>query len=232
MRVRCGCGCPPVCRSRALALRIASARAMLLPMELTPDEIAVVTDRERLLAKTAATVKLKGHLEALHGELFLQVQAQHAGWRVPAGFDPAASQIARGESLEGTPYQYMDFPRFFTKDVFFTFRAMLWWGRGVCFAWILKGDDTAAFRRALYDGPSVSGVGRITPEPGIWFGGDPWDWEGFVPLSSVPPEALESMDFLKVGRMLPLTPERLTRDGFVAAGMETFNAIVPILSRE
>lgn len=196
-------------------------------MELTPEELEVVRDEPRLLAKTRATRKLREHLEALKWALFPLVQGDHPNWVAPEGFEPANSQIARGENLDGTPYQYLDFPKYFTVPCHFTFRTLLWWGRGLCCCWILKGPDLDRYRHGL-----VAGVTEPDADLGVWFGGDPWDWDGFVPLASVPPEALEPLGFLKVGRRLPLTPERLTRDGLVAAGLDAFRALRPVVARE
>ncbi len=193
-------------------------------MELTPDEAALVADARTLMDKTRATAKIKAHLEALKGALFPLVQAGSTSWRVPDGFDPAASQIARGENLEGTPYQYLDFPKYFSKETYFTFRTLIWWGRSVSYCWILKGPDLSHHRSAL--------IQNISSEPndfGVWFGGDPWDWEGFVPLSSVPSEALEPMQFLKVGRRVDIQPEGFTRDMLVEGGIRAFNSLTPLV---
>lgn len=195
-------------------------------MDLTEEEAAVVTEAAPLLAKTRAVGKLKGHLEALKWALFPRVQAGHGAWRAPPGFDPAAAQIARGENLDGTPYQYLDFPKHFSKDTHFTFRTLIWWGRSVSFCWILKGADLPAYRARLkadLDPLVRAGVG-------VWFGGDPWDWGGHVSLTAVPPDALDALGFLKVGRQVPLSDRTvLTREGLLAAGSAAFEALEPVV---
>jgi len=197
-------------------------------IDLSDEEIAAVTDGARLLAKTRATAKIKGHLEALKWALFPQVQAGHAAWDAPEGFDPSASQIARGENLEGTPYQYLDFPRHFAGGAYFTFRTLVWWGRSVSFCWILQGGalpDHRARLKARLDDLVRAGIG-------VWFGGDPWDWGAHVALTAVPPDALDALGFLKVGRTLPLGDGKvLTREGLTRAGLETFAALEPLLTR-
>ena len=195
-------------------------------MKLTDEELGLVVNQPLLRAKSSATATLKGHLEALKWALFPEVQAGYGGWVAPEGFEPTSSQIARGENLDGTPYQYLDYPRYFTKPCYFAFRSLIWWGRAVCFCWILKGPDLPHYRRALIGG-------GVTPVPhmGAWFGGDPWDWDGFVPLDSVPPEALAPMEFLKVGRRIPLSRELLERDRFVEEGLATFRALQTVLAR-
>jgi len=197
-------------------------------IDLSDAEIAAVTDGARLLAKTRATAKLKGHLEALKWALFPRVQAGHAAWDAPAGFDPAASQIARGENLEGTPYQYLDFPRHFAGGEFFTFRTLLWWGRSVSFCWILKGGNLPGHRarlKASLDDLVAAGIG-------VWFGGDPWDWGAHVALTAVPPDALDALGFLKVGRSVPLGGGKvLTRAALVGAGTAVFGALEPLVTR-
>ncbi len=180
------------------------------------------------MAKTRAKARIRAHLEALKWALFPAVQAGHPAWDAPAGFDPAASQIARGENLEGTPYQYLDFPRHFTGGEFFTFRTLVWWGRSVSFCWILKGAalaDQRARLKAHLDDLVGAGIG-------VWFGGDPWDWGAHVALTAVPPDALDALGFLKVGRTVPLGDGKiLARDALVQAGVATFGALVPLVSR-
>jgi len=210
----------------------ARGRAHPLPggraIDLTDDEIAAVTDGARLRATTRAKARVKAHLEALKWALFPAVQAGHGAWDAPAGLDPSASQIARGENLEGTPYQYLDFPRHFTGGEFFTFRALVWWGRSVSFCWILKGAALAGYRarlKAHRDDLVRAGIG-------VWFGGDPWDWGAHVALTAVPPDALDALGFLKVGRTVPLGDGKiLTRDGLVEAGVAAFGALAPLVSR-
>jgi len=198
------------------------------PIDLTDEEIAAVTDGARLLAKTRATARIKGHLEALKWALFPRVQAGHAAWEAPAGFDPSASQIARGENLEGTPYQYLDFPRYFAGGEFFTFRTLVWWGRSVSFCWILKGEALPDHRARLkqnLDALVKAGIG-------VWFGGDPWDWGAHVALTAVPPDALDALGFLKVGRTIPLGDGKvLAREGLTEAGLAAFGALEPLLTR-
>jgi hypothetical protein len=195
-------------------------------MDLTPEEAAVVTDGDRLRAKTRATAKLRAHLEALRSALSPRVKAGHRDWAVPPGFDPDCSQIARGENLDGTPYQYLDLPKHFTGGDYFTFRTLLWWGRGVCFCWILKGSGLPDCRARL----KVHAQELVAAGVGVWFGGDPWDWGAHVALTDVPPDALDALGFLKVGLLLPLDAERLlTRDGLVAAGERAFAALEPVV---
>jgi len=194
-------------------------------VELTAQQIALIADGPLLKAKTAATETVKGHLEAVRHALYGQVLGSYGDWRVPRGFDPAAFQIAKGENLDGTPYQYLDFPKHFRQEDYFTFRTLVWWGRGVCMCWILKGEPMPAWRRSL-----LAGAVSATPDTGMWFGGDPWGWDGFVPLDAVPSEAIQGTEYLKIGRMLPLTAENLTRDGLIEAGTRTFNDLLPLVS--
>jgi hypothetical protein len=198
-------------------------------MELTDEEAAVVADARLLLAKTRATVKVRGHLEALKAALAPTVAAGHGAWEAPDGFDPAAAQIARGENLDGTPYQYLDFPKHFRGDVHFTFRTLVWWGRAACFCWILGGPSLPAFRGRVKARAAELAAAGI----GVWFGGDAWDWEGHVALGAVPPDALDTLGFLKVGRRVALAddPRVLTRDGLVAAGTGAFAALEPVVRR-
>jgi hypothetical protein len=198
------------------------------PIDLTDEEIAAVTDGARLLAKTRATAKIRGHLEALRWALFPRIQAGHAAWDAPAGFDPDAAQIARGQNLEGTPYQYLDFPRHFAAGEFFTFRTLVWWGRSVSYCWILQGGALSNHRARLKAGLDD----LVRAGIGVWFGGDPWDWGAHVALTAVPPDALDALGFLKVGREVPLGDGKaLTRAGLVDTGTAVFGALEPVVTR-
>lgn len=194
-------------------------------MDLTPQQLALIADGPLLKAKTAATETVKEWLEQLRQALYGRVRDGYGTWRVPRGFDPARFQIAKGENLDGMPYQYLDFPKHFREEDYFTFRTLVWWGRGVCVCWVLQGESMPAWRRAV----GAGAVGAL-PGLGMWFGGDPWGWDGFVPLESVPPEAVEATGFIKVGRMLPLTAETVSRDGLIRAAVDTFDALLPVIA--
>ena len=64
-------------------------------------------------------------------------------------FDTEASQFVKGEHLEDFPYQYLDYPRFFTKDVKFAFRSLVWWGHHMAFALILEGGHLRRYKENL-----------------------------------------------------------------------------------
>ena len=194
-------------------------------MELTPEETSLVGDARTLLAKGHAMRVIRGHLEHLREVLGARVRAECGTWEIPPGFDPDQAQVARGEDLGGTPYQYLDCPRHFNRETYFSFRTLVWWGRSLNCCWVFKGERLDAVRRRLGDGVVD------TPGVGIWFGGDPWDWEDFVPLSAVSWEALAHLEFLKIGTRHPLDAEHLTRDCMAATALATFEAVVPLIER-
>lgn len=104
----------------------------------------------------------------------------------------------------------------------------MWWGRSVSFCWILQGGALPGHRarlKAHLDGLVKAGIG-------VWFGGDPWDWGAHVALTAVPPDALDALGFLKVGRTIPLGDGKvLTREVLTEAGLSTFEALEPLLTR-
>jgi hypothetical protein len=79
----------------------------------TADELAVLADRDFFRKKAAISVKIKHVLEQLHHRLEAEITSQPL--LAPEGFDPQSRQFVKGEHLEDFPYQYVDFPRFYTR---------------------------------------------------------------------------------------------------------------------
>ncbi len=155
-----------------------------------------------------------------------ELAAQVDGWAVPKGFDPSAFQVSRGESLDNLPYQYLDCPRFYTRNDMFAFRVLIWWGRSLNCCWMLKGVTLPAILARLKGESS-----GMMPSLNVWCGPDPWQWERVTPLADVPPERLGEHGFLKLGTRLPLTEKTLTADGLQTTALAAFRALSPLLER-
>jgi len=90
----------------------------------TSDEVAVLADRDFFRKKAAISIKIKHVLEQLHHRLEAEIASQPL--LAPQGYDPQARQFVKGEHLEDFPYQYLDFPRFYTREDKFAFRSLVW----------------------------------------------------------------------------------------------------------
>lgn len=177
-----------------------------------------------LQAKADATVTLTAELHTLSNVLRAELAERVGEWDVPGGFDPAACQVARGESLDDLPYQYLDCPRHYSRDEMFSFRVLIWWGRSVNHCWIFKGQRLAAIRERL-----MAHRGEMDADICIWTGSDLWDWSGICSLSEVDDGALKRMDFLKIGLTRPLTAGHLSADGLKADALAAWAAVAPLL---
>ena len=124
-------------------------------MNFTSKEIALLSDTEFFSTKAHLSPKIRHLLERIHESFQHELKARHL--LVPEGFDPEASQFVKGEHLEDFPYQYLDYPRFFTRDVKFSFRSLVWWGHHMVFALILEGGHLRRYKENLINRfPSVA----------------------------------------------------------------------------
>ncbi len=190
--------------------------------ELTPQQFALVQDRELLADKARASALLVDHLKRLAPELVARVGERAPCWRVPDRFDADAFQVARGESLDGLPYQYLDAPRCFGKEAILAFRVLVWWGRSLNCCWVIKGPHLQAALERLHG---------LEPPLGVWTDADIWRWDGFVPLSRVPVDQVGAHGFLKVGTQVPLSMENLSFEGLRASALGAFSAGIPLIDR-
>ena len=113
-------------------------------MNFTSKEISLLSDTEFFAAKAHVSPKIRHLLERIHESFQHELKAHHL--LVPDAFDPEARQFVKGEHLEDFPYQYLDYPRFFTRDVKFSFRSLVWWGHHMVFALILEGGHLRRYK--------------------------------------------------------------------------------------
>jgi len=116
-------------------------------MTFSPQEIERLTDTNFFLEKAAISQKIRHTLEQLH-ETY-QNELGHHSLLVPDQCPAESFQLVKGEQLEHFPYQYLDFPRFYTREVKFAFRTLFWWGHHIVFAWILEGGHLRRYKENL-----------------------------------------------------------------------------------
>ena len=116
---------------------------------LTTDEWKVFANRDFFLKKAIISAKLKRTLEQLHIALKPKLTAHPL--LTPDGFDPESAQFVKGEHLENCPYQYLDFPRYYTRQDKLAFRSLCWWGHHLVFALIMEGTLVKRYRVNLFN---------------------------------------------------------------------------------
>lgn len=124
-------------------------------MNFTSKEISFLSDTDFFSAKAHISPKIRHLLEQIHKSFQHELKTHQL--LVPEAFDPDAYQFVKGEHLEDFPYQYLDYPRFFTRDVKFSFRSLVWWGHHMVFALILEGGHLRRYKENLVNRfPSVA----------------------------------------------------------------------------
>jgi hypothetical protein len=116
---------------------------------LTADEVNVLGNQDFFRQKAVISAKIKRTLELLHHRLKPEV-VKHT-LLAPDGFDPEAVQLVKGEHLEECPYQYLDFPRYYTRQDKLAFRSLFWWGHHLVFALIVEGPLVKNYRMNLFN---------------------------------------------------------------------------------
>ena len=199
---------------------------------LTPDEWRVFADQDFFLKKATISAKLKRSLEHLHRALRPEL-ANHQ-LLVPDGFDPEAVQFVKGEHLEDCPYQYLDFPRYYTRQEKLAFRSLCWWGHYFVFALIVEGPLVKQYRINLFNRFSkiADRKLRLCLSPSLW------EWKagpGFTQdithnHRSEIAAALDRRTFFKIGRFISIDDLEESTDQIINVGVTTFQSILPIIT--
>lgn len=197
----------------------------------TPDELALIADREFFRAKATVTSKVRQTLEVLHRAFHGELTG--AQLVTPPGFDMTRCQFVKGEHLEDFPYQYLDFPKHFVGRDKLTFRSLFWWGHHFVFALIVEGEGLSRYK-ANFLNRFQDIAGRqlsLCLSPSLW------EWkrgEGYT--LPVDPErrpeiaaVLSSRSSFKVARFVPPDDPTVRGGRLVEVGLEALRAVLPII---
>lgn len=199
---------------------------------LTHEEWALVTDTTFFPAKAVITRKVRHMLEQLHTALVAELPSHQL--IAPAGFDPESVQFVKGEHLEDFPYQYVDFPRFFTREEKFTFRSLFWWGHHVVFALMLEGPNLPRYQRNLFTRYAQVADRHISlclsPSLWEWKAGPGWTLELTSDRRTSIAAALAGRSSFKLARFVPMTDPLVQSGRLVDAGLAAFRAMVPVIT--
>ena len=198
---------------------------------LTADEWRVFADHDFFLKKTAISAKLKRTLEQLH--LALQSELVSRRLLAPDGFDAEAFQFVKGEHLEDCPYQYLDFPRYYTRQDKLAFRSLCWWGHHLVFALIVEGPLVKQYRINLFNRFSEVADRQLS----LSLNSSLWEWKagpGFTldlthNRRSEIAAALDRRTFFKIARFVPIQDLQAGTQHIINAGVTTFQSILPII---
>ena len=198
-------------------------------MNLTPEEVSLVSQQKFFETKLSATEKLKvlmGEIRSVYLDLFNPSEIY-----CPEQTDFKTGQIAKGENYEGYPYVLLDLPRYFSKTDIFTFRTMFWYGHAFIFSVILAGERLPHYQQRFqtqYDTLVKADILIGTQ--------DLWDWQdgSFVRLTeqnrSETVRLAETLPFMKLMRHLP--PAALADTAGILAGARGFyETIKPVICR-
>lgn len=199
---------------------------------LTADEWHVFADHDFFLKKAAISVKLKQTLEELHR--LLQSELANHPLLAPEGFDPEAVQFVKGEHLEDCPYQYLDFPRYYTRQDKFAFRSLCWWGHHLVFALIVEGPLVKDYRTNLFNRFLEVADQHLS----LCLSSSLWEWKAGAGLTiditktrrSEIAAVLDHRTFFKIARFLPIKNLENGNDHIIESGVSTFQSILPIIT--
>ena len=201
-------------------------------MNFTSKEISLLSDTEFFAAKAHVSPKIRHLLERIHESFQRELKAHHL--LVPDTFDPEARQFVKGEHLEDFPYQYLDYPRFFTRDVKFSFRSLVWWGHHMVFALILEGGHLRRYKENLINRFSSIADRDIS----LCLSHSVWEWKqgpGYTldltrGRSSEVAAVLANRPFFKLARFVPFTdPDVLSGEAHRLAH-EALRAVLPVMT--
>jgi len=134
-------------------------------------EIRLMRTVELFQHKPVIMKKAEQRLESLKTALAAELERHPDS--CPPDADRVKGQIVRGENNKGFPFVSLDLPQWFTKETFFTFRTLFWWGHYLGFSLILKGGDFEGYVDRL-------ARNRNRPEAEhLWLAlcETPWEWE-------------------------------------------------------
>jgi hypothetical protein len=202
------------------------------PRAFTNDEVALLADDQFFRKKAAVGAKIRDMLEAT--ELVLRSEVARRSLMAPPGFDPKSRQLVKGEHLEDFPYQYLDCPKHFDGGNKFTYRTLVWWGHHVACALLLEGTGLKQYKRHMIDRfHQLAGKDlELSLAPTLW------EWkrgEGYTLPITHDREAqiaavLAERSCVKLVRCLPLTDPRIQAGLLPHYSLETFRALLPIMT--
>jgi hypothetical protein len=196
------------------------------------DDLAHLSDKSFFLKKALISKKIKHILE--HLQQALESEISRHTLLAPEGFNPKAFQFVKGEHLESFPYQYLDFPRHYTRQDKFGFRSLFWWGHHVVFALIVEGPLVKQYRKNLFTRYSEIADRHLS----LSLSSSLWEWKTGAGLTldiiqqrrSELAAVLDRRTFFKVARVVSFDDPLLETGEIIQEGLRSFRSILPIIT--
>jgi hypothetical protein len=201
-------------------------------MNFSEQERRIIADTDFFPAKAAITDKVKALLSHLREELKQELAVTRLA--APDGLDTTHGQLVKGEHLLDFPYQYLDFPKYFSLDEMFTFRTLVWWGHHIVFALMLNGRDLDRYKEQflrVYDQLADQELHLLMTET-------PWEWrrgdDYVLPITrknrAQVIAAVAARPFLKIHRIVDFDHPAFAEGRLAAEGVATFRLMARIAS--
>jgi hypothetical protein len=201
-------------------------------ISFTPDEVARFADTDFFRAKGQISAKIRQSLEQLHR--VIQSELGGRNLLAPKGYVPESVQFVKGENLEDFPYQYLDFPRHYTREDKFSFRSLFWWGHHVVFALILEGSYIRQYKQNVINRyPMLADQGIclcLSPSLWEWKAGPGYTLELTQDRKSEVAAVLANRSSFKIAHFVPMTNPLVQSGEFVPVGQEKFRAMLSIIT--
>lgn len=205
---------------------------MTEPIVLSAEEVHFIADTKFFLAKARISAKIRRILEQVHEALRSELKGK--ALLVPGRFTLDAFQFVKGEHLENFSYQYLDFPRFYSREEKFSFRTLFWWGHHVVFALIIEGGHLRSYKQNLMNRYSEIADHGVC----LCLGDSLWEWKrgpGYTleitrERKTEVAAVLAHRPFFKLARFVPMNDPAVSTGGLVSIGREALQAVLPVIT--
>ena len=199
---------------------------------ITSEDIAIVSDHKFFMAKARISGKIRNTLDQL-----LPALREELGNRpliAPDLFSLEPFQFVKGEHLEKCPYQYLDFPRFYTKSEKLAFRSLFWWGHHIVFSLLVEGGHLRRYKENL-----INRYGDLADRH-ICLGISPslWEWKqgaGYTieltrTKKSEVAAVLANRPFFKLSIFVQWNHQSVINNTIVDQGRQALRAMLPVIT--
>lgn len=202
------------------------------PIMFTPQEITFLTDTQFFPSKAKISAKIRHALEDIY--LTNQQELKKQSLIIPNEFSLEAFQFVKGEYLEDYPYQYLDYPKFYTREIKFSFRTLFWWGHHIVFALILEGGYLRRYKENLINRFSQIADHGVC----LCLSNSLWEWKcgpGYTlelthDRKTEVAAVLANRPFLKLATFTPFNDPSLSSGKIVNKGHQALQSILPIIT--
>ncbi len=199
---------------------------------ITAEDIALVSDHNFFLAKARISVKIRGILDQLLPALQDQLGKQPLV--TPEDFSLEAFQFVKGEHLEECPYQYLDFPRFYTRSEKLAFRSLFWWGHHIVFSLLIEGGHLRQYKENLINRYGVIADRQIclgiSPSLWEWKQGAGYTIELTRTKKSEVAAVLANRPFFKLSIFVQWNHQSVINNTIVEQGCQALRVMLPVIT--